>query len=283
VPAPSTPPNTVVLLGTGAVSGSWAPVTRAIKSVVQHVQEGQENLAFADVVYDLRHRANIARRWRLGLPGMSGTMRRQLGTMLTRYESLTSAIARELVEASALGKLEARPFVSELRQRLEGSEYIVLTTNWDFVLEGTFPGRSVVHIHGDIDDAATLYLPAETSWEPYRELKWHSIHVGAAPVRKWHVWRRRWVRHPALWSLLSHANWLMTRSKRIVVGGLSFSPLDAELGHLLRSAVDAGRRRVPELVVLDPDPELVAQRVQYHAFGAIDRVRCFTPDQADQV
>src|SRR6476469_8249272 len=87
VPTPPTPPRTVVLLGTGAVSGSWGPVMRALETVVPHVLAGQENLAFADIVYDLRHRANIARRWRLGLPGMSGAMRRALGTMLLRYEN----------------------------------------------------------------------------------------------------------------------------------------------------------------------------------------------------
>jgi hypothetical protein len=60
--------------------------------------EGQENLAFVDIMYDLRHRANIARRWSLGLPGRSKAMERKLGTMLMQYETLTTAIGLQLSE-----------------------------------------------------------------------------------------------------------------------------------------------------------------------------------------
>jgi hypothetical protein len=203
--------------------------------------------------------------------------------MLKRYEAITSAITLELTEASATGQLTARPFVSELRRRLEQTEYMILTTNWDFVLEDTFGDRAVLHIHGDIGVAGSLYLPAETSWEPYRTLEWHSGHVGIAPVRPWQFWRRRLWRHPALWGLLTHANWLLTRADRIIVGGLSFSPLDAELGNLIRSAVAAGRRRLAELAVIDPDPEPIADRVRYYARGAIERIRCMRPDQAHEL
>jgi len=211
---------------------------------------------------------------------MSTGMKRALGTMLERYQDLTAAIVRELTAASVAGSLHVRPFVSELGLRLTESDYVVLTTNWDFVLETEFVDRPVLHIHGDIGDSEGLYLPAEMAWEPYRELKWHAIYTGTAPPRPWQLWRRRLVRYPDLWSTLSQANWILSRVDRIIVGGLSFSPLDAELGGLIKSAVDGGRRRVRELIVIDPESQPVAQRIQYHARGAIEHIRCMPPEAA---
>jgi len=280
VPGPSSPPSTVVLLGTGAVEHSWSPVRNALLSIHPLVPVGEENLAFADIVYDLRHRANIAGRWRFGLPGMSTGMKRALGTMLERYRDLPPQSFENLLRLLLRGLLSVRPFVSELGRRLTESDYVVLTTNWDFVLETEFVDRPVLHIYGDIDDGEGLYLPAEMAWEPYRELKWHAIYTGTSPPRPWQLWRRRLVRYPDLWSTLSKANWILSRVDRIIVGGLSFSPLDAELGGLIKSAVDGGRRRVRELIVIDPESQPVAQRIQYHARGAIEHIRCIAPEAA---
>ena len=48
------------------------------------------------------------------------------------------------------------------------------------------------------------------------------------------------------------------RCKRLVVYGLSFDPLDAELGVVVGSAGD----RAKEVIVIDPNPEPVVQRIR---------------------
>ncbi len=90
---PRSQPETVLLIGTGAVENSWEPVTRALQSVVPYVPEGEENLAFASIVYDLRHLAYIVQRLRFGFYGLSPGVRQQLNSALGRYERLVCAIS----------------------------------------------------------------------------------------------------------------------------------------------------------------------------------------------
>jgi len=278
---PTSPPETVLLVGTGAIAHSWRPVTRALKKVYPHVPDGEENLAFASVVYDLRHRAYIAQRWRFGLYGMSRRLKKQLGTMWDYYESLVSTIAEELRDATDKKEISVRPFVYDLRERVAADgDYAVITTNWDFCLEDVFDNVHVTHIHGDIDTRGSLYLPAEMGWEPYRELRTRRIYIGTA--NRWLFWRMRFARYPDLWGILSGANWLVTRVRRLVVIGLSFSPLDAELGNLVASIVNPSSS-IQELVIIDLDPEPILRRVSFHAHGRIDNSRLLTPDDVDSL
>jgi hypothetical protein len=278
VPQPSSPPETVLLVGTGAIAHSWLPVSRALKKIYPHVPDGEENLAFASVVYDLRHRAYIAQRWRFGLYGMSRRLKQQLGTMWDYYERLVSTIAEELRSASDKKEISARPFVRDLRERVAtGGDYAVITTNWDFCLEDVFDDVHVTHIHGDIDTKGSLYLPAEMGWEPYRELRTRRIYVGTK-FKPWHFWKMRITRYPDLWGTLSGANWLVTRVRRLIVVGLSFSPLDAELGNLVASIVNPSSS-IQELVIIDLDPEPILRRVSFHAHGRIDNLRLLAPDE----
>jgi hypothetical protein len=245
--------------------------------VFPHVQDGEENLAFASIVYDLRHRAYIVQRWRSGFYGMSRGVRRRLGNELDYYERLVRAIAQELRSSAAEKQISARPFVRTIRDQLAADgDYAVITTNWDFALEEVFTNAHVAHIHGNIDSAGSLYLPAEMAWEPYRELRTRLIYTGTN-VKRWHFWKMRLARYPDHWSTLSGANWLVTRARRLIVVGLSFSPLDAELGHLVASIVNPDKS-IRELVIIDRLPEPILKRIAFHAHGRIGEARLFTPD-----
>jgi len=97
---------------------------------------------------------------------------------------------------------------------------MLITTNWDTVvatalsdiLNITMRGTlRPLHIHGSIDDEQTLYLPTEMTKEPYRTRE-EEQKIGGL--------------HGSIWRGLEDAH-------RVILYGLSLSPLDAELGQTL--------------------------------------------------
>src|SRR5687768_14818886 len=84
VPNPERPPETLLFIGTGAIEGSWAPVTKALRMRFPNMPEGQENLAFASTINDLRHRANVSKS--LSRKGLTPSMRKEMGANYSNYE-----------------------------------------------------------------------------------------------------------------------------------------------------------------------------------------------------
>jgi hypothetical protein len=253
----------VVLVGTGAVENSWRPLREALLRHDPVLPDGEENLAFAWAILELRHATAVRLAgWRLVLreglqaPRLWWTLRTVLREQLARYNRLKRDIATELRTATEQGEIRLRRSAAEVvRSWINGQEpYAIITTNWDLALEVEFDAANVYHIHGHILDPPALYLPAEQSWEVYRYLDEGRF---AAP------------RHSGL---ITHGNWLMTRVSRLAIVGLSLSPLDAELRSLLVSAVDAGRRPIDEVTIFDIDPEPVARRLMYYTRDSVAKL-----------
>ena len=112
-----------------------------------------------------------------------------------------------------------RQVVSLLGDREKwGQSRFFLTTNWDRLLETelAYNPKSVMHIHGDVEVPNCMYLPTETSTEPYRNPEINE-HIGALTGTAWH---------------------LIHEARQLCIYGLSLSPLDAELGAILGAALD---------------------------------------------
>jgi hypothetical protein len=261
-------PDTVVLVGTGAVRNSWEPVRRALLRHHRFLPEGEENLAFATIILDLRHRAAVCQAsWRMYLrsgwraPYDRWLERKKLSQQIRRYHQLKVDIATELRAAAENGGIRVRPeAVDCIRSWLEpAGSYVIITTNWDLALEDDFDASRIYHLHGHVLDPPSLYLPTEQSWEGYR----YFVERGFTVPRDVHV--------------ITHGNWLATRVNRLAVVGLSLSPLDSELRSLLMSASDAGRRPIAEAMVFDVTPEPVGRRLLYLTHGGVTNLTLRTP------
>ncbi len=272
---PDIPLETIILIGSGAVENSWDPIKQALKGSYYKVPDGVENLAFASIVNQLRHNANMAHRWRLGEYGLSKSVRKKLGSHLIYYEELIKLIVEELTKATERGKLIPRSYLKNLKSQMK-SDYCVITTNWDFILEDLLNDVYISHIHGDISNHDSLYLPSEIAWEPYRKLETVTTYVGRKPS-KWEFWRWSRFTRPKQHSLITGANWLVTNTKRLIVTGLSFSALDAELAELIKSIVNPNKF-ISELIIIDIDPKTVLNRIRFHARDRIAKVVLLTPD-----
>lgn len=224
------------------IENGWLPVREALIRQDSEVPEGEENLAFADLVHTLREFAIVAN-------GEFGRAEAKRSREIIRCEidrglrPLREGIAERLKAAMEAGLIRLRPTVDGFITRAFAAEdFAIVTTNWDLLLEGHFLGKKIVHVHGDITEPRSLYLPSEFSRELYR--KWDS--------HPWGVWGHN--------GRVTNANWYMSGARTVAICGLSLSPLDPELCTLFKCLPD----EVERVLILDVDPDTVARRVHYH-------------------
>jgi hypothetical protein len=222
------------LAGAGAVKDSWRPVFNALGNVGPADTEWCPELANQFMATAV-HAARFA--W-YGNP--QDATRREL--LLTPRNQVRDSIADELREfRSAPQEGFDRAWEKWVPA---GSECLVATTNWDRVLDEHLmasKGLHVVHMHGvcpQNHNASELYLPTETAFEPYFDQNDRQSFLGAHKI------------------LVDFA----ARATRLVLYGLSVSPLDAELSTWLMAILDG--RCIKDVVLVDPNFALVEKRLR---------------------
>jgi hypothetical protein len=219
----------VVIVGAGAVVNSWKPVRRALLRTYHYIPEGEENLAFANMVFGLR--------WLHQVHFDDPKFERFRNERKAAYDELKRNIAIELVAAAGGGEIHLSADFAAIRDRfLSGvTEATYVTTNWDDALDAHAEG--VIHLHGSMQDAAALYLTSEGIEEPYRGED-----------------------RALLGNAAGKAISALEAADAVIIWGLSLSPLDAELGVVLAESLQP---RQPG-VIIDLHPEIPARRLQYY-------------------
>ena len=241
----------VVLIGSGAVKNAWAPVLNALRrsEIFSDVQSPDAaNFAMAVFIYKRRqielaiHDRSV--KWRV-----RRTIKAQIPQFRDRLRRFRTTIADCLKESSSQGELTVRPEFPEVIERFvlrDAAKIALITTNWDKTVDQAAlkidERFRVFHLHGDVDNPNTLYLPTEIVEEPYRTRQ----EKGDLQ------YRRRQVMNT------------IKDSHRLVLYGLGLSPLDAELGQVLASGLN--RSQVARIDIIDPEPFPVAERI----YGVLD-------------
>ena len=239
--------STVVLFGAGIQEHAWDPVARVLARTAfdQVVTGDQANGALANLVYNLRF-------WTLKVAGEAkqGSVRADtqaaFDVYLNSYREIRSQIATELESAETSGELRLWPTFEGVWNALVSStvHLSIVTTNWDRLLTkvaarqwSDVDENAVFHVHGDRRDPELLLLPTELVAEPYREPEV----TQALGLRKKGIMD------------------LMGQTQSLVISGLSLSPMDAELAHILAVGIDHGK--VEEVHIADPKHALVCGRL----------------------
>ena len=232
-----------LIVGAGAVQNAWAPVIRALQPEFEFDIDGDcANSYLARLVYLLRW-------WYASDSPQAEEHRRQ---HLDYLNHIKTRIAEELRLAQTSGELCIRPKFYELIdqfvvQKDSDASFMLVNTNWDTVvdkamgqhLRKTHDGDIYgLHIHGSIGEERLLYLPSEWTREPYRSKDEDEL-IGTI--------------HGDTMRGLENAS-------RVVIYGLSLSPLDAELLQIL--ACGFSNPNLSEIHVIVPDHKLVATRVR---------------------
>lgn len=162
---------------------------------------------------------------------------------------MKSEIASKLREAQLRGEIRARgEVVSVLNAFLVNysKRFMFVNTNWDTVVDERVTQHlatlgslelNILHVHGTAQIADSLFLPSEVTREAYRSGD-EELAVGQL--------------QGALWRGLENAT-------RVVIYGLSLSPLDAELCQNVAAGLSS--KVLEEVFVVSPDHAQVAHRV----------------------
>jgi hypothetical protein len=237
----------VFFVGTGAIEGAWPPVMAAIEEAAPGIKlNGNEKVAnawFAHRVYELRQWAALAHvsaaelTARQGEPLKPGEHRDYLERARVgldkarqRDGELKSLIAKHVHAALQRKSIYVRPsFLSAFQRHAGGTpdSVAVLTTNWDLTLEQQLPKEmEILHLHGTTIDTSTLYLPTEMGDEPYR-----------TPDE-----RVSFFQNSYKWQHIAGA-------KRVIIYGLSMSPLDPELSLMFQTGILSKVK--PDITIMD--------------------------------
>lgn len=245
--------KTTLFVGAGGIEQGWLPVRAAVERTVARYRGGDLNAVFASIVYQLR--------WlTVQLAKQDGDLRQRMqqkfDTLYSKYRDLKVAIAEELIRATEAGLIRVRPtFEAVLRRLCPGADLAIVTTNWDLCLARAVGDRfPPVYLHGNVLDPESLYLPTEGIEEAYREPLERTVALGRVAGQ---TMRR------------------LEETGRLVLYGLSLSPLDAELCIVLAEGFH-GTENPKEVIVVDLDPQTVVARLRY--FVDVEPY-CFTPEQ----
>jgi hypothetical protein len=237
--------KSALIVGAGAVQQAWSPVIRALQPDFDFPIDGDSaNSFFARLVYLLR--------WWYSSPDNELTRTNQK-QHLEYLNDLKLRIAQELADAQSAGELAVRPQFYDVidhflvPNRNKNASFMLVNTNWDTVADEATRSHLIkthdgevypLHIHGSVDDHRLLYLPSELTKEPYRTPD-EDQKIGGI--------------HGSIMRGLEDAS-------RVVIYGLSLSPLDAELLQTL--AAGFSNDNLKEVHVVVPDHKLVAGRVR---------------------
>jgi hypothetical protein len=254
----------VLFAGAGAVERSWEPVRRALRKTFPALLTA-DNAAFAvaHLVYQLRLACS-----RPAAEDPAHALGEQLRG---RLERVRREIAGELRRAQDAGELRTHVSFDRVVERLalaEDAAFTLITTNWDEVVDrrvrelcGPIRAKqlSIHHLHGRLSEPDSLYLPSEMRCEPYRD---------QAEAR-------------ALDALHTAAMRDLERADRMIVYGVSLSPLDVELAFAIGEVCRRGT--LADIHVIDRDACAVAERLSI-TLGRSDLppIHCSCPDELER-
>lgn len=242
-------PKAIVALvaGAGAVKNGWEPVIKAVSYYTRapgnNLLPDSANLILARFVHNMRM---ITCHHTKDFPPPDFDVKKN-------FSKLKKSIAQEILQAEYNNEIQARDDLKTLFDQFVlpvSRTFSCFTTNWDTTLwkfiyksDNFHPPLQplsdvgVLHLHGAADDSEKLYLPSESSIEPYLSNDEFSERIS---------------RHIYTVELLSEA-------RRIILYGLSLSPLDSELGEVVSEAVAIGD--CEQILIIDPNHEQIAKRL----------------------
>lgn len=231
--------TTSLLTGAGVTNNSWSPVIRALNKFNPKPIIDQDNmeLFLTRYVYLMR---------------FFTTDKASEYSHRIEFENLKNEIVSQLKEAEKTGEITCRDFMKIIWIDFilpSSLKFYFFTTNWDRVawlycrnllqrisLEFSLP---LFHIHGSIDDAATLYLPSEAASEVYRTEK----------------------QEQKLGGMIPHGIKILENTDHLIIYGLSLSALDAELAQVVSTGVGEDSI-VSKITIIDINPTPVLRRLQ---------------------
>jgi NAD-dependent SIR2 family protein deacetylase len=164
--------TTAFIVGAGVSPESWVPVQRALRRHLERIGlEGAHPVGDGLASFVFAHHIHWVRLWKREAQNHERTP--EFRKLASGYEQIDSDlrrdIAAELGAAQESGEIKLQHRFLEALQLPWTGRKLVLTANWDTLLEPLVrEPQSLLHLHGDIRNPATLLLPSEVGDDPGR-------------------------------------------------------------------------------------------------------------------
>lgn len=233
--------KTLIFSGAGASRHSWDSVVKGIQNAIPNstVSKNNANYIFANLVSQIR--------WLNYKKTQSVKSRDNLEILYNNHISLLSKLRQSIADQLAVDEENGSIFLDEnilgrIGSLIGNNAVAVITTNWDMLWEknGLFNKHSVNYLHGSRDTPNLMYLPSETIEDEHRE-KSEREHLG---------------------KLAGECMKEIENADQIIIYGLSFSPLDSELGTIWRDGF-VGSEKKQEIFLVDPNPYPILDTLKY--------------------
>lgn len=232
------------MTGAGVNENSWDPVVRALnKTSDTIINKNNAELCLTRHVYMMRIFKTLEE------PDYSPYKDQHYDPTFIKTKQ---EISKHLIEAENSGEIKCRDFMKYIWIDLilpYSIKFHFYTTNWDRVAESyslnllkkispcvTLPA---FHIHGDVSDPSTLYLPSEEANEIYRTDDENQL----------------------LHNNIVYGYDMLLKTDHLIIYGLSLSALDAELAQGISCGL-CGDSKVSKITIVDTAPTLVLERVK---------------------
>jgi hypothetical protein len=232
--------SVALIVGAGAVQNAWEPIIRALQPLYfkNKLTIHGATSVLTRLVYVLRFFSD-----------------NQSDDAFKTSKQLLKSAKERICEEIKISQQNAeitvwKEFYNLINQIIlsDFKQFMVVSTNWDTVIEDAINCTALprlvgnrkiaaIHIHGEYKESQNIYLPSESTEEPYRT-KEERQYFG-----KRHVIALR----------------ALDKAHTIILYGLSISPLDAELGQILGACLE--RQNIKRVLIVDLCPEAVAERV----------------------
>ena len=232
--------SVALIVGAGAVQNAWKPIIKALQP-----SYFESKLTINGATSVLTRLVYVLRWFSDSQSEDAFKKSKQL------FKSVKEKICEEIKISQQTGELAVwKEFYNLINQIIvsDFKQFMVISTNWDTVIEDAINGTVIshlvgnkkieaIHIHGEYLEPQNIYLPSESTEEPYRTENERQYFV------KKHVITLR----------------ALERAHTIILYGLSISPLDAELSQILGACLE--RDNIKRVIIVDLFPEEVAERV----------------------
>ena len=237
-------PETVVLVGNGAIENGWLPLREVLdplihdghpanKAIIGIKKQNQESFHQLSIIsYRFKYyRASILRKLIEGEISLQELEKEGLDPVVDEFLQLRKDIAHSYKKHVKELELRITPSISEFI----GESALFITTNWDETLWNRKEVKSVVYLHGRAGLADSIVFPTElliddTIFNPEKLPGYHEV---SEKFRKLITCVFRFTAIGELMKTTSFASEAIRKAKKIVVWGFDLADYDADINTLL--------------------------------------------------
>lgn len=257
-------PETVVLVGNGALVNGWLPLRKVLDDLIMHdritpemikklrIQNSEALGQLATFSYKFKiARGMIFRQWMNDVLTPLQSEKAGISEAISDFLKIREEVGKQYRKASDDLSLKTNQKIEDL---IGSKDCVYITTNWDNALWNEDRVNTAIYLHGRCDYPDSLVFPTELVIEDIAYdcgVITEKIKECSEDFQKTILSSFRCSSVEALLSAHSAASRYIRQAKRLIIWGYSLGDFDADINALL--GINLNRETLSELVVINTD------------------------------